>query len=194
MNGRVVIKVGGSLLAEPGVMRRVADWLAMTARPGQMRMLIAGGGESVEAIRRIDAANPLSPTAAHWAAVAVMDANALLLADWLPNFEIRDQYPVVAGDYLLQCGRVLREVEPHADGERLRIGWETTSDAIAARIAFLWDADLMLLKHSLLATYGDLPTAAADGVVDIEAPRVGAAVASTQLIGVVNPGLAVRPS
>lgn len=196
MSDRVVIKVGGSLLAEPGAIRQIADWLAVTARSEQTRMLIAGGGETVDAIRRIDAANPLSPAAAHWAAIAVMDANALLLADLLltdgpANFEIADQIPSTAGDSIFQCGRLLREVEPSADGEQLTIGWQTTSDAIAARLAVISGARLVLLKHSLLATYDSLAEAAAAGVIDPETPRIAASLASTRLIGVVSPGLTV---
>jgi aspartokinase-like uncharacterized kinase len=193
MSDRVVIKIGGSLLAEPGAMKRVADWLAMTATPHETRLLIAGGGETVEAIRCIDAANPLSPAAAHWAAIAVMDANALLLADWLPNFEFQNQIPATAGDWILRCGGLLREVEPHATGECLRVGWETTSDAIAARIAVLWDARLVLLKHSLLATYDSLDDAAKAGVIDPETPRIAASLGSVQLLGVVQPGLEIAP-
>jgi aspartokinase-like uncharacterized kinase len=193
MSDRVVIKVGGSLLAEPGAMKTVAEWLAVTAQAGQTRLLIAGGGKTVEAIRRIDAANPLSPAAAHWAAIAVMDANTLLLADWLPNFEIQDQLPTTAGDGILRCGGLLRAVEPHCVGERLRVGWETTSDAIAARVAVLWDARLVLLKHSLLATYSSLGEAAAEGVIDPETPRIAASLESVQLLGVVQPALGIAP-
>lgn len=189
MNDRVVIKVGGSLLAEPGAMRRIADWLAVTARPGNTRILIPGGGAAVDALRRIDAANPLSPAAGHWAAIAVMDAGALLLADWLPNFEVGDQIPAGAGDWILRCGRLLREEEPHAGGQRLRVGWQTTSDAIAARVAVLGEARLVLLKHTLKKTYASLPEAAADGVVDPETPRIAASLASTRLLGVMSPGL-----
>lgn len=193
MSDRIVIKVGGSLLAEPGAIKRVARWLAVTAKPPQTRLLIGGGGEAVEAIRRIDAANYLSPAAAHWAAIAVMDANALLLADWLPNFEIQDQLPTTAADGILRCGGLLREVEPHAPGERLRVGWETTSDAIAARIAVLWDARLALLKHSLLATYASLDEAATAGVIDPETPRIASSLGTVQLLGVVQPGLEIAP-
>ena len=189
----LVMKVGGSLLAEPGAMRRVADWLPLTARPGQTRILIAGGGESVEAVRRIDAANALSAEAAHWAAIAMMDANAFLLADWFPSFRIHDQIPTKAGDWILQCGRHLREIEPHASGERLRIGWQTTSDSIAARVAVQHAAGLILLKHTLARPYASLSQALLAGAVDPETPRIAASLASVRLVGVVSPGLDVAP-
>jgi len=191
MSDRVVIKIGGSLLAEPGAIKHIADWLAVTARPGQTRILIAGGGEAVEAIRRIDAASPVSPAAAHWAAIAVMDANALLLADLLgaPNLEVQSQLPTTAGDWILQCGDLLRKIERHAAGERLSIGWQTTSDAIAARIAVLFDARLVLLKHSLGKAYESLREAAAAGVIDAETPRIAASLASVRFLGVIQPGL-----
>jgi aspartokinase-like uncharacterized kinase len=161
----------------------------MTARPGQTRVLICGGGGAVDALRRIDAANPVSAEAAHWAAIAMMDAGALLLSDWLPNFEVRDRVPTEPGDWILQCGRLLREDEPYASGERLAIGWQTTSDAIAARIAVLTEADLLLLKHTLKRTYDSLPEAVAEGVIDAETPRVAASLASARLLGVISPCL-----
>ncbi len=189
MSERVVIKVGGSLLAEPGAITQVADWLAVTARPGQTRVLISGGGAAVDALRRVDSANPLSAAAAHWAAITVMDAGALLLADWLPNFKVQDRVPAEPGDWVLQCGRMLREDEPHAAGERITIGWQTTSDAIAARVAVLSEARLVLLKHTLTRAYGSLSEAQTDGVVDPETPRIGAALRSPTLLGVMSPGL-----
>ena len=195
MNDRVVIKIGGSLLAEARAIDRVGEWLAATAKPRQTRVLIAGGGEAVDAIRRIDAANPLSPEAAHWAAIAVMDANAILVSGSLPNLRYRviDQIPPSEGDWMLLCSGLLRNVEPHIAGERLRVGWETTSDAIAARIAVLWDARLVLLKHSLLATYTSLEEAAAAGVIDPETPRIADSLKSVELLGVVQPGLEIAP-
>lgn len=189
MNDRIVIKIGGSLLAEPGVMRPIADWLTDTAQPGQSRLLVAGGGGPVEGLRRIDVANPLAPETAHWAAVEIMDAHAALLADWLPAVRVTDRAEAVAGDWSVRCGRFLREVEHSAPGEKLRIGWKTTSDAIAARLAVCLEADLLIVKHTLKKTYGSLADAATDGVIDPETPRIGASLASIRLLGAVAPGL-----
>ncbi|TWT96090.1 Amino acid kinase family protein [Botrimarina colliarenosi] len=189
MAERLVIKIGGSLLAEPGAMGRVAEWLAATTRPDQTRLLLAGGGAAVDGLRRIDAANPLSAEATHWGAIALMDANAALLADWIPSARLTERIPVSDGDWALRSGRWLREQEPSADGERLRIGWRTTSDAIAARIAACWDARLIFLKHTLREAYASLDEAAADGVVDPETPRLAAGLRSVTLLGAVSSGL-----
>lgn len=184
-----VIKVGGSLLSEPGAMAAVRKWLEATRRPDPVRVLVAGGGEAVEALRRVDGANPLGYSAAHWAAIEIMDAHAGLLADWFPGTVVVNDLPQAAGDYVLRPSRWLRDVEPGLAGERLAIGWETTSDAIAARIAVALGARLVLLKHTLAGTYDTLEAAAAAGVVDGQTPRIAGAARATGLLGVVRPGL-----
>ncbi len=185
-----VIKIGGSLLAEPGTMRRVADWLAATRRRGATRLLIAGGGPVVEGLREIDAANGLPVEASHWAAVRLMDSNTRLLAEWAPGIEEIDSIqPLLPGDKAFVCQAWLHEEEPSQPGVGLATGWRTTSDSIAARLAEVTGARLTLLKHSISGTY-DTPEAAADaGVVDAELPRHAAGLAGFRLVGVIRPGL-----
>lgn len=181
-----VVKVGGSLFAEPGAVGLLGEWLDATRVPGACRLLIAGGGPSVDALRVIDRANPLSDEAAHWAAIHVMDANAALLADWLPGATLTDWPNGEPGDWSLACGRWLREAEPSAPGERLRVDWRTTSDAIAARVAVATAADLVVVKHTLEKTYTGLTDAAADGVLDPETPRIARGLRSVELVGLVQ--------
>ena len=184
-----VIKIGGSLHAEPGAMESVRDWLNTTRSPATTRLLLCGGGPVVEGLRRVDEANPLSAEAAHWAAVRMMDANTRLLADWLPGTEVVESLALVGpGDRGFVCHGWLREAEPNRHGERLRTGWQTTSDSIAARIAAVAGARLTLLKHSLEATYGSPAEAAAAGVVDAEFARHAAGVKDLRLVGVIRPG------
>ncbi|QDT68075.1 hypothetical protein MalM25_09870 [Planctomycetes bacterium MalM25] len=185
-----VIKVGGSLFAEPNAMRLVADWLVVTRRADTVRLLVAGGGPSVDALRVIDAANPLSTVASHWAAVQIMDANTRLLTEWLPGVDLTDSLrDLRPGDSAWQVRDWLRETEPTQPGEPLRPGWQTTSDSIAARLASVTGARLTLLKHSLTKAYATPEAAAAAGVVDPELPRHTEGVPGFRLCGAISPGL-----
>ncbi len=192
MSRPVVIKVGGSLFAEPGAMAKAAEWLATTRRPGQTRLLIAGGGEAVEAIRRIDSANPMPAEAAHWAAIRIMDASTRLLPAWLPAVTVAESVEKglsgPPGDWAFPCLAWLRHEEPHLPGERLSIGWQTTSDSIAARVAEVFEADLFVLKHSIEEAYGDWKQAAEVEVVDHEFPRHAAALSAARLVGLIQAG------
>lgn len=184
-----VIKVGGSLLAEPGAMGRVADWIVATRQEGVARLLVAGGGPVVEGLRTIDAANPLPTEASHWAAVRMMDANTRLLADWLPGVELAESLTGPGrGDVACVVHDWLRGEEPRRSGERLTVGWQTTSDAIAARLAMVLGARLTLLKHTIEPTCGSPAAAAESGIVDPELLRIADELSGCRLIGVIHPG------
>jgi hypothetical protein len=70
----------------------------------------------------------------------------------------------------------LATVEPELPGERLAVGWEVTSDSIAARIAQLLEADELVLLKAALPTTHDLAAAAQTGFVDTYFPRVAASL------------------
>jgi len=182
-----VVKIGGSLLAEPGAMARVAEWLDATRRPGETRLLVAGGGPVVDGLRAIDRANPLDEAASHGAAVRLMDANTRLAPAWLAGVVLaatpRAALDAGGGDHAVLVETWLRDTEPAAPGERLAVGWQTTSDAIAARLAVCFGARLTLLKHPAVGVYDDLLAAEAAGVVDPECPRVGRGLTKVRVLG-----------
>lgn len=195
MKQPIVIKVGGSLLTEPGTMGRVAEWLAATKEPDQTRLLVAGGGAAVKALRTIDAANPLPDAVSHAAAIEIMDASTRLLASWFPEVTTTDSIAEIeknlpGKEWAFCCSEWLRQTEPTLPGERLATGWQTTSDAIAGRLAMAFGARLVLLKHTLERGYDTLDEAAGDGVVDSQVARITMRLNSIELIGVVHPGLA----
>lgn len=186
MSGTTVIKVGGSLFRRPGLAESLAAWRRDTdALDGaDRRVWIAGGGDAVEALRQIDAVNPCPAEATHFAAIAMMDANARLLSAWLgdaPTTECFDElHDERQADRVFAPGRFLRDGEPSLAGEPLPIGWEATSDAIAARLAGRLGADLVLLKSAPPGSWSALPpadawrAAAAEGYVDPAFPAFAA--------------------
>lgn len=191
MSDRHVIKIGGSLLGTTGAIRGVSAWLDQHRESGESRLLIAGGGATVEGLREFDRANPLPDTAAHWAAIQLMDANTGLLPAWLAEVQLADSPSEAvargAGCHAVLVSHWLRKVEPTLPGERLTAGWQTTSDAITARVAACLDARLTLLKHGDAMIYDDLSAAVAAGLIDHETPRVASRTQEVRLIALPGP-------
>ncbi len=168
-----VIKVGGSLFDLPQLPQRLRAWL--DAQSPAHNVLLAGGGKLVEQVRTWNAAEPLDEADAHWMCVDLLTVTVHLLHAWLPEI------PLVEGDDLLfqrvsQPGATIfgpapwmRHSEPRLPGTRLPANWETTSDAIAGRLAAALRADeLVLLKSALprCRAADDLSALAAVGYID----------------------------
>ena len=138
--GLVVLKVGGSLLSRP-------DWPAllaslMAACGSRSCCLVVGGGAVVDGLRVLDRAVPQSPQFMHDLAIDAMRLTARLVAAAM-------SLPLAAtppdGD-----GAVVLDVPSWLGiGSRattLPVGWQVTSDAIAARVAVEHGGRLLLAK------------------------------------------------
>lgn len=188
-----VVKVGGSLLVWPALVRQLEAWLA--SQPPLPSLLVAGGGELADAVRQLDRRRGLSPPTAHWMAIRAMEVNALVLSQLLSSAPTvvdvhgwgRDTPPDDRSCRVLLAERFLRQDEPHAGGTRLPCGWHVTSDSIAARLAEVCGAQELCLLKSTLPEEPRLPTSlrelAQEGLVDQHLP---AAVRSLHTVRVVN--------
>ncbi|MEM9186630.1 MAG: hypothetical protein AAGB00_09070 [Planctomycetota bacterium] len=186
-----VVKIGGSLLARPGAAEALAGWLLRDRSRGAPahQVLIVGGGEPVQWLRRLDYQQPLGDAAAHAAAVVMMDANSRAVAGWWPEAAWTDDWKQLtttgraAAFTLFAPGRWLREIEPSLPGARLPIGWHVTSDSIAARIAALLGGRLTLLKSRPFAraTDGDWQGLVDEGGVDGFFPQIVTEVAEARI-------------
>jgi aspartokinase-like uncharacterized kinase len=141
-----VIKVGGATCRDPDALDAAIDAIAMLAH--RRLLLVPGGGDFADPVRRAQAALGLSEDAAHWMAILAMDQVATLIADRLPNAEIVHDAAGMAGAHA--AGRIpvlaphdwLRRADP------LPHTWDHTSDSIAAWVAGAVGATtLILLKR-----------------------------------------------
>jgi aspartokinase-like uncharacterized kinase len=170
-----VVKVGGSLLAWPGLRDRLTAWL--DAQASRAVVLVPGGGAGADVVRALDRTHSLGDEAAHWLAVRAMGLNAHVLAALLPRARVLTcpaELPAAWADGVvpvLDCLPLLLEDE--ARPGRLPHSWAVTSDAIAARVAVLLGAQRLVLLKSVTVPPGtDWQTAARQGLVDDVFPLI----------------------
>ena len=167
----VVVKVGGSLLEWPELVPRLRSFLA--ANSDDHQVLLVGGGDFANAVRAADRHHGLSSERAHWHCVHALELTARLLADLLPEANLVERLADLRpccrapGLSLFACQSFLETEEPQLPGTRLSPNWETTSDAIAGRLAIGIPADgLVLLKSANPPTAASLQAWAACGFID----------------------------
>jgi 5-(aminomethyl)-3-furanmethanol phosphate kinase len=118
----IVLKVGGSLFEEaPALLRHIATMPADV-------LIVPGGGEFADVVRRIDREKSLMNDAAHWMAVLAMNEYAYYLSD-KSGIELSGSLSVKKGVRIALPYEILKanDALPHS--------WDVTSDTIAAWVA-----------------------------------------------------------
>jgi aspartokinase-like uncharacterized kinase len=189
-----VVKVGGSLFVLPDLASRIKNWLKR--QPPAINILLAGGGELADVIRRADERHRLGESAAHWLCIEAMGVTSNWLATigaW-PLFDtcegvtqVRSEQPApmeaAAGVLVFDPRAFLKGPEPTVDGPRLPHSWEVTSDSIAARFAVSLRADeLVLLKSVPPPSFGPITELAESGYVDAFFPKAAETLASVRIV------------
>ena len=162
----IVVKVGGSLYDHPHLGVGLYQWVGRFAGPV---LLVPGGGDFAEAVRRLDRTHELGEEASHWLALRAVSLAAHFLAGLLPGAEVV-QVPgqpfglgVLDGFTFARKDDGFSESLPHA--------WAVTSDSLAARAAAVFRADrLVLLKSPDVPPGTDWADAADRGWVDPHFP------------------------
>lgn len=138
---REIIKMGGSLLAVSHWPALAADLVRARSSRGQV-VVVVGGGAIVDGLRTIDAAAPQQPDAVHFLAIDLLGATARLVARALGLSLV-----VEPGDDAAAVLDVPLWLAAAARHDRLPVGWNVTSDSIAARVAAETRAGLLLAKR-----------------------------------------------
>ena len=174
-----VVKLGGSLLEMSGLEDRLEDWLSQ--QTSAHYVLVVGGGMLVEEVRSWDQRWEIDQDAAHWLCIDLMSATARLLSSRMPGLLLTDDHSLLErriekpGRTVFDPSRWLRETEPQLRGTTLPIGWDVTSDSIAARLAVTLNADEFVLLKSTLpeeAAQQGIAALAECGTVDAMLPRL----------------------
>lgn len=172
MTRRRILKIGGSLLSNPRLTAAVDDWLAL--QPPAQDLVIVGGGQAIEAMRELSQRFELDEPAMHWRCIRLLRATYEVTGELFPHWQ-----PIGAGDLLEgviaeppQRGQWLIAVDTFyspatAKAAGLPICWGTTTDAIAAYLARVTEADeLVLLKSCPIPADASLEHLTRAGIVD----------------------------
>jgi aspartokinase-like uncharacterized kinase len=158
----VVYKLGGSLLDLSDLAERLRR--VWRLNPDSHVLLVVGGGDAVEAVRRWDDVFHLGDAAAHWLAIDALDLSASLLERLVPELRLvrsLGQMRAAHGEgrpalLCVKCFVKWLETQPDA----LPHSWDVTSDSIAAAVARAWRAEELVLLKSR-----DFPEIAPDDVL-----------------------------
>jgi aspartokinase-like uncharacterized kinase len=154
----IVVKVGGSLYDHPRLGPGLRAYLAELDEPV---LLVPGGGDFADAVRKLDAVHRLGEEAAHWLALRALAA----AADFLRALVSSPRLTV------LDCHAFA--VEDESRPGRLPHSWRVTSDSVAAHAAVVFGASrLVLLKSTDVPPGTPWPEAAARGWVDPHFPAI----------------------
>lgn len=150
----IVVKVGGSLYDHPRLGPGLRDYLEALA-PAEV-LLVPGGGDLADAVRRLDAVHRLGEAPSHWLALRSLGVTAAFLRHLLPPD------PRVT---VLDASAFATEDEGRPGS--LPHTWDVTSDSVAARVAVVRKAERLVLLKSVDVPAGVPWTeAAARGWVD----------------------------
>lgn len=169
-----VVKFGGSLFRRPNGVERAIDWLMR--QPSQHTVVVTGGGPWADQVRRIDRRFGLATEASHRQAIRAMTLLAWTLAQLTDWRHVADWQDLVAwlqrpmnpeqSCCVVDVRDFCERIEADVKGQRLPMGWQVTSDSIAARLAVALDAAELQLLKSTLPPSSELPQVVAAGYVD----------------------------
>ena len=165
----VVVKLGGSLLTLPDLAERLRA-IVRLLHPHEA-LIIVGGGEAADEIRRQDERCGLSATQAHWHAIAAMTFNAEIVSricGCLPVVSNRIDAEIAWQHHeavLLDANAFLR-TEQTTHFRSLPESWSVTSDSIAAFVAIHWPAKQVVFCKACDLMSPHIERLCQDGLLD----------------------------
>jgi aspartokinase-like uncharacterized kinase len=152
-----IIKLGGSLLSLDDLRPRFHAWL-QTQTPAR-NLIVAGGGQAVEAIRELDAIHHFSAALAHWICIDLMSVTATLASELLDlerpiatERGLSEFLTRTSASPAIACIRPTAYYTPLIAASKqctLPESWDCTSDSIAAWLAISLAADQLVLLKSI---------------------------------------------
>lgn len=169
-NPESIIKLGGSLLGIPDLRSRLQNFLGDFSR--SRSILICGGGDAVDQIRKWDSIYRLGEARSHWLALRALSITARVVEKAVPGLELADSIESV--ESIWKTGRIpvfdpFQFIVDIDEGsiDSLPRRWRVTSDSIAARMAVVFGSpELILLKSVSFPERISMTEAAELGLVD----------------------------
>ncbi|MCL4430122.1 MAG: delta 1-pyrroline-5-carboxylate synthetase [Chloroflexi bacterium] len=159
-----VVKVGGSLTAYPEKLRTLCAKLSEASKKHRL-IVVPGGGEFADVVRRLDERFFLSCVASHRMAILGMDQYGLLLSDLMPNSVTISKLKEVK--YFLDLGKlpVLLPFNLMLREDPLQNSWDVTSDSIAVYLAHRLHVLKVLLITDVDGVYSNDPKKHSDAKI-----------------------------
>ena len=148
----VIVKVGGSLASYPEKLRILCTKLTELSQTHKL-VIIPGGGEFADVVRKLDKRFSLSPLASHRMAILGMDQYGLLLSDLLQGSRTANKLERL--QETLDLGKLpvfLPSTLLFAE-DPLENSWNVTSDSIAVYVAAQLHASRALLVTDVDGVY-----------------------------------------
>ena len=182
---RRVVKVGGSCLENPQLTSLLTDWF--THQTPAENWVIVGGGECIEAMRTLSRRYSLKQSEMHWRCIRLLDATWEILTELFPQW-----IPIHSPEIFRQTQRcepqpatyIVRvqsfysrpdEPQVHATAtgfSQIPVGWETTTDSLAAFLAtIIGAAELVLIKSCAIPSHSPVELQRL-GIVDDAFPSI----------------------
>ena len=135
-----VVKIGGSLFPEHAI--TLANELKDTDS-----LIILGGGEFANLIRKYDSSQNFSDEANHWTAIDCMDIISKLVNDKVESAGLA--YDLDEVNKIAEEGStpIFAVSEFLKKGDPFECSWDVTSDSIAAYVAHLLNANLLIVTN-----------------------------------------------
>jgi len=166
----IVVKIGGSLARPGSALARVVELMRAAGRP---LAIVPGGGAFADAVRAAQADVGFSDEAAHRMAILAMHQTGLMLTALAPEWRAYEDVSDIAAGLARGETAVWLPLKECEGDERLPASWETTSDAIAARLAErLGGLKVVFVKSRTAGREASAEALAADGLIDPVAARI----------------------
>lgn len=150
-----VLKVGGSLAEDPASLTSLCQELSVLAKNHRI-LIVPGGGEFADTVRKFDKTYSLSAMVAHKMAILAMDQYGFFLSDITPNSYVSHSLKEISESVkgmlpiFLPSKLMFRE-------DPLEHSWDVTSDTIAAYIAGLLHAKKLILVTDVDGIFSEDP-------------------------------------
>jgi aspartokinase-like uncharacterized kinase len=156
-----VVKVGGSLAACPEKLRNLCLKISEISKEHKL-IVVPGGGEFADVVRRLDKRFHLSCNTSHRMAILGMDQYGMLLSNLIPSSITTSKFEEIK--YFLDMGKLpiflpsnlLLQEDP------LENSWAVTSDSIAVYLAGRLKVTKVLLVTDVDGIYSNDPKTVSD--------------------------------